>query len=539
MKLSSKGGRIASRPSKLTEELPLIAQIPFEDLTSAPESVKITPISCKNCEGVLLDIKRVKDDEKLGLYFACAYCGTINKLGSLPDNYPSGKDIEYIIEEAGEKETEIASKKGITGDHITAIIDISGSMSGAKLAAVKHSLVQSIKDMRESSKGSSFLLITFESNVGIYLSPQEKAIYLEDTGGLLNSEDKIEEFIKKKIKDLNLGAIEKTANAWINQVQGLRSLDMTALGPALVSGVDIYLLRKLEGRILLLTDGLANIGLGRLEGGGGKESKKFYEKIAKVCLDNNIIVDVVGVGGGNELALDVLGQLSDKTGGEIFFVSADELESTFGELDSRHFIGKDVSMRVFTPKALEINEVSGISASTTKAKRFEEIKVGSVTRDREAFIQFDLKEEIKEEDVPVQVQVEFKDEKGNKKLRVFETRLKPEEEEEEYKKEYDARPLSVMKIQQAGNAYSKGDVAKAKAVLQQTKGWFEAQNLMAAAPEEACESIGYLDDELEQLDEFEEEKAGMAAKSYSAMKGQKRFRMSLEKKKEEMKKRGK
>ena len=49
----------------------------------------------------------------------------------------------------------------------------------------------------------------------------------------------------------------------------------------------------------------------------------------------------------------------------------------------------------------------------------------------------------------------------------------------------------------------------------------------------------FLDDELEQIDEFEEEKTTKAAKSYSATKGQKRFRMSLEKKKKEMTSRGK
>ena len=52
----------------------------------------------------------------------------------------------------------------------------------------------------------------------------------------------------------------------------------------------------------------------------------------------------------------------------------------------------------------------------------------------------------------------------------------------------------------------------------------------------ANESIEFLDDELEKIENFELQKKSKAAKSYSAMMGQKRMRMSYDSKLQELKK---
>ncbi|MHA1369470.1 MAG: hypothetical protein ACTSRA_07155 [Promethearchaeota archaeon] len=253
---------------------------------------------------------------------------------------------------------------------------------------------------------------------------------------------------------------------------------MTALGPALLAGVYIYTIRELRGRILLLTDGLANVSLGRLEYNIGENARNFYDRLAKICLQNDIVVDVIGVGGENELALDILGKLSELTGDELYFVSQDELDWIFGEMEAWKFVGRNVNVRVFTPPSIDVGESIGISEIAKQAKRFEKIPVGSVTSDREALIKFDIKKRIKEE-TPIQVQVEFFDKKGNKRLRVFETKLKPEENEDEYKKSYDARLLSILNIQQAGAAFSKGESEEARNILAQTMDLFSKSEIQS------------------------------------------------------------
>nr|MDO8112029.1 hypothetical protein [Candidatus Sigynarchaeota archaeon] len=516
------------------KDLPLIAQLPFKDLEKAIASVDSVPIACKNCSAVLMDLSLVKKDPNLGVVFTCAFCGTVNKLVSMPGTLPGGDDIEFMIEKIEGKVEPSGKKKGLKGDIVTSVIDISGSMSGSKLEAVKHNLVESLKDMAINAKSSVFLLITFESNVEIFFSPNEPAIVISEDA-LLRSEENLKMHIEKTCTKFDPQSIDKISPSWVTQVQALYTKGSTALGPALASGVDIFLARKSSGRILLLTDGLANVGFGRLEGDGSREGKSFYENLAKTCLQNNIVVDVIGVGGGNELALDVLGKLSELTGGELFFVTESELSSTFSELTQRQFIGKDVKVRVFTPKesSIEVEEISGISSAAQKAKRFEEIKVGSVTADREAFIQFDVKKQIKEKQVPVQIQVEFNDAAGNKKLRVFKSMLKPEESEDAYKKGYEPQIMSVMKIQQAGEMFSKGDTAQAQQILSNTRKVFENEKAQFRA-EASAPAMEFLADEMGQLNDLEDQKKEKAGKSFSASAGQKRSRVSLEKKMKEV-----
>ena len=300
MKFSSIDNKILTRPSKTSKELPLIAELPFKDLEKAPASaVNITPIACQNCSAVLTDITLVKNDPNLGIIFTCAFCGTINQLGSMPKKLPGADDVEYTLEKAETKTVQQGKKTGLSGELVTSIIDISGSMSGSKLEAVKHNLVESIKDMAVNAKTTVFLLITFESSVQIFFSPKESAINIT-TDELLRSEDNLLEFIEQNCTKFDPQTIDKIAPRWVEQVQGLRDLGSTALGPGLAAGVDIFLARKASGRILLLTDGLANVGFGRLEADGLREGKPFYEKMAQTCLDNNIVVDVIGVGGDNQ-----------------------------------------------------------------------------------------------------------------------------------------------------------------------------------------------------------------------------------------------
>ncbi len=534
MKFSSVDNKVLSKPSKVGKELPLIAQIPFKDLEKAPSSVDITPIACQTCGAVLTDIAAVKNDANLGVYFTCQYCGGINKLVAMPGTLPGGGDIEYMLEKAGTKVEAVGKKKGLKGELVTSIIDISGSMSGGKLEAVKHNLVESLKDMVMNAKSSVFMLVTFESSVEVFFSPKETAMVISDDK-LLRSEKDLKEYIEKTCGKFDPQTVDKLGDSWIEQVRGLYTKGSTALGPALAAGVFTFLARKASGRILLLTDGLANVGFGRLEGDGAREGRAFYESMAKICLNNNIVVDVIGVGGGNELALDVLGKLSEYTGGELFFVTEAELGSTFSELSQRQFVGKDVKVKIFTPKDIEVQQISGISSVAQKAKRMEEINIGSVTSDREAFIEFNVKEKLKGDQVPVQVQMEYKDAAGNKKLRVFKTMLKAEDNEDSYKKDYDPKLMSVMRIQQAGEMYGKGDTAQAQQILTQTKQVFAAEKEMFRA-EDAAPAMEFLDSEMDQIDDLEEQKKTKAKASFSAMAGQKRARMSLDKKMSEMKK---
>ncbi len=503
--------KLLSRKLK-ADDLPYVTSIKFKELTKVKESIVGKPILCSSCKAALTNPAMVKIDQKVGHHFICEFCGTLNVVD--PKDLPSGSwtDLDYIIETKTEPKD--VTKLKITGDNITSVIDISGSMSDGKLEAVKRSLVETVRDLKVNSPGSHFSLITFESSVRL-LSHKGKEV-LKLSGDTLHSKKDIIKRFQKA--DLDFVPISDTADRWIDMINQMMPMDMTALGPALLGGVTLLGRAGTGGRLILLTDGMANQGLGNLET-PTSSGKKFYDEMGDLCLNHNIIVEVVGVQsheGASELGLDVLGHLADKTGGDIFFVTREELKDAFEKMRSVEYLAKNVSVSVIAPKKrLKLRSVSGVSVPKTAGP----IEVGAVTKDREIFYEMETLDDLKEEEVPVQTQIMYKDKEGNTHLRIINEKLKTTKDEKEYNKKYNLNLTTTYNVQKAGESYYKSDVKAAKSQLKayQTK----IKNLAAGGPMPAAAEavIAKLDDEMEEIDK-EEEKV-------EKFKGKKSYRASI------------
>ncbi|MHA1292875.1 MAG: hypothetical protein ACTSQJ_09435 [Promethearchaeota archaeon] len=527
------------------ELYPYIYSINFKELTSiAKKKITTDAIKCSLCGAVLTDIQRVQEDNKVGVYYKCEYCGTINILDKTTIIEELPDDIDFILEDVEKKEDkeEIITKiEEAKGDLYISIIDISGSMSGAKIEAVKKSLIQTIKDFKVNSPATKYILITFESSVGYYLKHNKAPIKFNGViiYGIESIKKRFENIFNEKEF---IGSIGEFADGWIRKIQSLRALDMTALGPALYLGIlSVIKFQFNSGRITLLTDGLANKGVGNLSG-TSLNAEKFYKDMAQLCNKNNIIVDVVGVSAprdNNEMGLQILGELSDKTGGKLFLISSDEMEAIFSELRQTRYIGKDVKVKIITPNNIRIKNITGAFSSTNKLAK-PEINLGAITEDRELFLEIDpssteFKNIVAEqEEIPIQLQVEYKDKDGRKRLRVINDKVKITDDENEFKANYDQKLNVMMNIQESGSIYYKGKAGKSKRKLEVLKAALsnEMQELKRAGgafhQSKYEESLDFLNDELEEM-EFEEIKVKKAPRSsYFAAVGQARARISSE-----------
>lgn len=162
---------------------------------------------------------------------------------------------------------------------------------------------------------------------------------------------------EQAIRDISQQFAKKTSRQGPNQGQqsDLSSLEAslsnmeeggaTALGPGLLSAMELLKSRcgVSGGRIVLLTDGLANVGLGNLEDDdeddtdgntlntpANTSASLFYEKLGKEACLNGITINVVAIdsGGGSKVGLEHLGRLSDSTGGSVELVNALKLTET-------------------------------------------------------------------------------------------------------------------------------------------------------------------------------------------------------------------
>lgn len=543
---------VLDKPPSKPELYPYIYSLSFKGLKKEVKKiVNIKPIICSQCGAILTDVNSIQEDEKIGTYYKCKFCGTVNVIEKLEltESYP--KEVDFVIEDTPPKEEE--STKGtiakITqGDLYISVIDISGSMSGAKIEVVKKSLIQTVKDFKINAPKTKYILIAFESYVYYYLKFDKDPIAFE--GDLLFSMDQMKRVLLNKIeKKTDLGSIGEFADGWVNKINELHSMDMTALGPALYLANISFDLFQSSGRITLLTDGLANEGIGNLSGTSiGAED--FYDKMAELCNQKNIIVDVVGVstpGDNNEMGLQILGKLTDHTGGKLYLISSDEMEAIFTELRHMNFIGKDVKIKVITPSPIKLKKVTGAFSSEDVKK--SEINIGAVTEDRELFVEFEAKpKELSEnavDSIPVQFQVEYKDNEGRRKLRVFNDQVNITDNEQNFKATYDQRLNAIFNIQSSGIQDYSGKREKSIVQLQDLKkNIIEERNILMAMDANFVDtkfkdSVNFLDDELEEM-ELEEKMAQNAPKaSYFASVGQARTRTSQDKIFKRLQKKGK
>lgn len=439
------------------KDLPYVASLSFEELEKPKEVIVGKPIQCQKCGGVLTDPRSVEKDPKIGTFFKCAFCGAINVVD--PKNLPTHliDDVDFIIEEAMEIKT---TKPALRGDNIVAVIDVSGSMAGGKIEAVKRSLKETIKDLKVNAPLSRLGLIAFESNV--YLINFKGQNIVTVSGDDLYSQEKVAERFSHAKYDFE--PIEKTANNWLETISKLQSMDMTALGPGLLGGYTLLKMRG-GGRLLLLTDGLANTGFGTLEGPSAT-GKNFYKEVAGSCNLGNIIVDVVGVrdeSKESQLALKTLGNLALETGGDIYYVTMEEIESTFADIRGKGYVARNVEVKMFTPQALKLVDATGTASETLKPE--EPIRLGGVTPDREVYFEIKSVSEVKEDEVPIQAQIHYIDAEGRKHLRVVSKKVKKAKNEEEYMKTYEPELAATLRVQQAGRAAYQGKEEKAKKII--------------------------------------------------------------------------
>ncbi|MHA2130180.1 MAG: hypothetical protein ACW99L_09430, partial [Promethearchaeota archaeon] len=255
-------------------------------------------------------------------------------------------------------------------------------------------------------------------------------------------------------------------------------------------------------------------------------------------------VGVSASGDNNEMGLQVLGTLTDKTGGTLYLISSEEMEEIFTELRQMKYIGKDVKVKIIVPPSIMIKNITG--AYSSKGAKGSEISLGAITEDRELFLELESSKVLEDkEEVPVQLQVEYLDNDGNKRMRVINDKVMVTKDENEFKSQYDQKFNVMMNIQTAGGGYyaGKGDQSKKRLKHLKDEMMSEMRLLQSAnigfAEEDFTEGLSYLDDELEEIEMEEKEVAQAPAKSYWAAKGQKRARMSTNALKKRMEKKEK
>ena len=488
----------------ILKDIPLIGELSFNEFDTKKEGIKGKPISCSQCGAILTDVKLVSSDPKVGTFFKCLYCGSINVID--PKDLPNSIDIIggwYIPPTKSKSEFGEGIQKG---NSLIAALDVSGSMSGSKLEGVKKSLISTLKAYSKSKEDAIFGIVTFESALRIYSSDGEVVETL--TGNILYDVKELEKkaaensWVKKQLPKMT---IKSTGKDWQNTIQKMVSLGSTALGPAVIVA-RIMSLTAGTGRILLLTDGMANEGVGSLSG-SSPEGKAFYKQIGEELKRNGIVLDLVGIQGEDSLELKTLAQLPELTGGDLFYADLAELSDSFSLIAGDEIIGRNARIKVIVPEEIELSNLSGAGAHLSEIKKGKEVELGGLTKSRSVSFEFKHKKKIKErQTIPVQVQVFYKDEHDNERIKVIERELEVTDDKKELEKNINADLVAGYTVQRAAQEMQH-DRKKGKVIMEKMMA-----TLSRSSPK-AAEAQQYLKNEIDEMDDLieREERGEMSA----------------------------
>ncbi len=440
---------------KVLSDIPYVLRVEFGHLAHETTKIVGKPIACHKCNGFLLSLDQIQEDSKVGKHFVCPFCGTLNVIEG--EIFVAGDDTDFTIKPPPDTTTDTVS---VGGRSFLGLIDVSGSMAGANLAAVKRSLNTSIDSLAANAPDTMFGLIEFESSV--IARNLENGNPIELPRDSFASLKDIMESTKKLLDTVKLVGVGKNSDRLKKHVQALRDQGGTALGPAVGMAYVIAKHRNV-GRVVLLTDGLANEGIGALEGYQVTPASTYYEDLGKMFMELGTAVDVVGIASGAGMELQTLGLLPEATGGQMYYVTPNELDRSLAELAGASLLGRDVEVRLITPPGVTVKDASGVSrAVVDQLKKTSESKIGAVGENHELYFEIEPETEIKESEVPIQVQVTYTDEAGARRIRSLTTKLHVTKNEDELMKTLDPTVGATFVTQKAGEESFRGDREKGR-----------------------------------------------------------------------------
>ncbi|KAK3593841.1 hypothetical protein CHS0354_011443 [Potamilus streckersoni] len=378
------------------------------------------PTYCTSCGAIMSSISKLKKDieEKV---WTCEFCNAKNVVDVEDEEVPTSEDLTYMLEPA--LSTTVSGPSGTDQSLVLFCVDISGSMCvttevpgnlklrGAESlhraqllnrergdqylpkqrrnvtyisrlqsvqAAVDHQLEQMCKDHPHRRVA----LVTFNNEVEIIGDGKTPLV------SIVGDKLKDSEQLKSSCADITLtGAIKNNRKSLGEKLFDLEEGGGTALGPALL--VSVTIASKHPGsKVILCTDGLANVGLGKLEDYNrndeeAEQAARFYEDIGKMAVEKGVSVSVITIK-GTDCKLVELGKLADTTGGQVNIVDPMKLTQEFSTILANQVIATNVVATFILHKQLFFHNEETVESKIIK-------NIGNVTQDTEITFEYGMK----------------------------------------------------------------------------------------------------------------------------------------------------
>ena len=380
------------------------------------------PIHCTSC-GSILSIHSILIKTDQNRFWDCEFCGSRTEIFAEDEELPAASELTYVLESAAE----VANLS--QGNHDSTIlifcIDISGSMCVTKPVAgilnLKTNKQSDLRKLLQPGEEEQFLpganrnltyvsrlecvqaaiesqlqalcslsphlkvgIIAFNSEIRIIGDGSHEEIL---AGDKLDDFEGLQLFCRERTGQFVSREIRETSQVLKEKVLGLEETGPTALGPALLVSLLIASEGGAGSKVIICTDGLANIGLGSLDPGCTTE---FYSAVGSLATEKGVSVSVISIE-GDECRLDALMSVTEISGGNVVRVAPENLSEEFANILSEDVIATHVEVKVTLHRAVEFtNEDPAVLA--LQNSRLQK-KVGNATNHSSFSFNYKLKDE--------------------------------------------------------------------------------------------------------------------------------------------------
>jgi len=331
-----------------------------------------------------------------------------------------------------------------------------------RLQCVQAAIGAELDRMSKESPNKKVAIVTFNNEVTICGSQMTDTVV---TGDKLNNQEELMDIgrrinITRPIKDSKEDLISKLFS--------LEEIGPTGLGPALA--ISIGMCENHAGsKIVICTDGLANMGIGSMEGfetnliedHGMIES--FYEGIGLYARANGINISVISII-GTECKIENLGHLAELTSGIVDRVDPLNIAKNFQSIMSLPVLATQVSATLIVHKGLYIRGEN----DTESEKNFEVHEYGNVTKDSIITFEYGVRKLYNKEEfsslsaLPFQLQIRYTRLDGMKCMRVISKQQPLTFDRNEAEEAANVAVIGVHSVRHVADIASKGRYLEAR-----------------------------------------------------------------------------
>mmetsp|Transcript_57313 Transcript_57313/g.78154 ORF Transcript_57313/g.78154 Transcript_57313/m.78154 type:complete len:794 (-) Transcript_57313:139-2520(-) len=263
-------------------------------------------------------------------------------------------EVPGLVNLRGDRRSQLAEMRTAEDDHNQFLPGQRRDVTYiSRMQAVQAAINAQLSAMAEESPDRVVGLVTFSSSVTVYGDGTGTPTIISG-----NRLDDLDELIKAGQEAAGgMTSLETSLTPLSDKLFSLEESGPTALGPAVAVSLGMAA-GQTGAKIVLCTDGLANVGIGAIDEipDGPNEARtaieEFYTSLGHRAVEQGVIIDVISIQ-GDECDLENLGSLTDRTGGQVTRVDPFGLQNNFAGILLNPVLATNVKVTLLLHQGLE------------------------------------------------------------------------------------------------------------------------------------------------------------------------------------------